>query len=310
MERIIGQIQLAAKVLEPQQRGQIVAWEWTSCLSPSGGTGKANISKLALANWHAYARYVHDEQPPALKCDDHGGVRATPLAAFHPPHHAEAVVNATIFSGAAGSAEDCARRCLGASGCIAFTWHGANSSCDGSGWSPQYAAATAPRTTAYYARIRHTNTSRVRPAVAYPLSVPTRGVTLGPGPLRDAFDANVNYLLQFPVDDLLHWFEARSGVPQPAGQNWGWDNGGPDKPRGLRGSVAGAFLMGAGGAVRWDAAAGGGKLRQRMRTLVQGIRRCQASDGYIQAFPQNESWYQENPGESALCVELGDLGTR
>ena len=32
MERIVGQIQLAAKVLEPQQRGQIVAWEWTSCL--------------------------------------------------------------------------------------------------------------------------------------------------------------------------------------------------------------------------------------------------------------------------------------
>ena len=32
MERIIRQLQLAAKVLEPQQRAQIVAWEWTSCL--------------------------------------------------------------------------------------------------------------------------------------------------------------------------------------------------------------------------------------------------------------------------------------
>ena len=29
-----------------------------------------------------------------------------------------------------------------------------------------------------------------------------------------------------------------------AGKNWGWDNSGVDAPMGLRGSVAGGFLMG------------------------------------------------------------------
>ena len=36
----------------------LIAWEWTSCLSPNGGTGKANISSLAADNYRAYQEYL------------------------------------------------------------------------------------------------------------------------------------------------------------------------------------------------------------------------------------------------------------
>ena len=98
---------------------------------------------------------------------------------------------------------------------------------------------------------------------------------------------------QFPVDDLLFWFRVRSGVADPAGASWGWDNGGPDKPYGLRGSVAGAFLMGTGGAVRWQSNA---TLESRLRRVVAGIAAAKDnSTGYMMAFPMNESIYHENP---------------
>ena len=70
MSRILQQIQLAARVLDISdgKQQQIIAWEWTSCLSPNGGTGKDNITRLAQANWHAYSNYIHG--------DDTGGTNA------------------------------------------------------------------------------------------------------------------------------------------------------------------------------------------------------------------------------------------
>ena len=53
--------------------------------------------------------------------------------------------------------------------------------------------------------------------------------------------------------------------------------------------------MGAGGIVRWQPDAAGGALRQRMSDVVAGIRACREHDGYIMAFPRNESNYHENP---------------
>ena len=49
--------------------------------------------------------------------------------------------------------------------------------------------------------------------------------------------------------------------------------------------------MGAGGALRWDAGAGGGLLAPRLDAVVAGIEACRDSDGYIMAFPKNESWF-------------------
>jgi DUF1680 family protein len=225
------------------------------------------------------------------------------MLAFSPPHFGQKVANATMFTDVAlMNASACAGRCLAAGdSCIAFTWHPGpegrgGGTCVGSHWSSRYATDAAAPAAAYYARLRRVNTSRVQPSVEYALRAPTAGVALHSGPLKDAFDANVQYLLQMPADDMLYWFRFRSGERAPPGQNWGWDNGGPDKPMGLRGSVAGAFLMGAGGAVRWHPDLGtGAELRSRIHRVVEGIKLASDSDGYIMAFPKNESNYHENP---------------
>ena len=231
-----------------------------------------------------------------------GQQQLDPLAAFAAPHQGQRIVNASLFDvDTLSNVTSCAQRCLDAEACIAFTWQnqaanpGGSSSCVGSGWSPRYATDTAPPTTSYYSRLRHGNTSRAQAAIEYRLSVPIAGVELHSGPLADAFQANVQYLLQIPVDDMLHWFRRRADQSNPPGGNWGWDNGAVDSPEGLRGSVAGAFLMGAGGIVRWQPDAAGGQLKQRVAEIVNGIRACREKDGYIMAFPRNESNYHENP---------------
>ena len=97
--------------------------------------------------------------------------------------------------------------------------------------------------------------------------------------------SNLGYLSQFPVDDILYWFRQRAGYPNPPNaSSWGWDGHtepmesaghthphvvaakpppgrNVDGPFGLRGSVAGAFLMGSGGVTRWTEDAG---LRSRL----------------------------------------------
>lgn len=225
-----------------------------------------------------------------------------PLAAFSPPHFGEKIANATLFSvHALRNVSACAQHCLDAGQvCIAFTWNPgvereAPGICIGSGWSSRYAVDAAAPSAAYYTRLRRSNVSSVRPAIEYALTVPTAGVELHSGPFADAFQANVQYLLQIPVDDMLHWFRRRAGESSPPGENWGWDNSGVDAPEGLRGSVAGAFLMGAGGTVRWEPHSAGGTLRQRVADVVAGIRACREQDGYIMAFPRNESNFHENP---------------
>lgn len=230
-----------------------------------------------------------------------GGPRAppgTPLAAFSPAHPAEQIVNATIFQfHNTLNTTACAQHCLAqeAPQCIAFTYDPSGSSCVGSGWSPTFAVAAAPSTAAFYSLLRQANTAPVNPAIRYALSAPTSGVAIRSGPLAEAFQANVQYLLQIPVADMLHWFRVRHGDPDPPGQNWGWDNSKVDAPGGLRGSVAGAFLMGAAGSIRWAPAAAGGQLHTRVRAVVKGIKAAQAPDGYLMAFPKNESNYHENP---------------
>jgi hypothetical protein len=71
ISRIVRQIQTAALVLarhhggssQPLAVGQavLVAWEWTSCLSPNGGDPHdvaGNITNMTLQNWRAYRRYM------------------------------------------------------------------------------------------------------------------------------------------------------------------------------------------------------------------------------------------------------------
>jgi hypothetical protein len=156
---------------------------------------------------------------------------------FEAPHAATQVAGATISSGHSNTPADCASRCgagAGADECVGFTFDTATSNCTTHDWSPTFTLVAAPASTSYYPRIRTRDTTAVTPAVEYTLSIPTSGVTLHSGILKDAFEANIVYLLKFPVDDMLYWFRVRNGTAAPPGANWGWDNGGPDKPYGLR----------------------------------------------------------------------------
>ena len=66
MTRILQQISSAAHVLSRgnlSMAGQsvLIAWEWTSCLSPYGGDAHdrgGNISNITRANWLAYKEYL------------------------------------------------------------------------------------------------------------------------------------------------------------------------------------------------------------------------------------------------------------
>eukprot|EP00037_Helgoeca_nana_P025722 m.284949 g.284949 ORF g.284949 m.284949 type:complete len:770 (+) comp27028_c0_seq1:139-2448(+) len=227
------------------------------------------------------------------------------IAGFGPAQPSTAGDGGELRVASTPTLQQCAELCIsGSPACIGFTYVSSNTTCTLSGWSPDFALVVASAAV-YFPRTRTSdqNTSSVTPAVPYHLVVPTSGVTLRSGPLCDAFKANLQYLLKFPVDDMLYWFRVRNATsnnpnaPPPPGASYGWDNGGPDKPYGLRGSVAGAFLMGAGGAVRWGVTGSPStvELQQRMKAVVRGIAEAKAADGYIQAFPKNESSRHENP---------------
>lgn len=102
-----------------------------------------------------------------------GGPRAppgTPLAAFSPAHPAEQIVNATIFQfHNTLNTTACVQHCLAqqAPQCIAFSYDPAGSSCVGSGWSPTFAVAAAPSTSAFYSLLRQANTAPVNPAIRH-----------------------------------------------------------------------------------------------------------------------------------------------
>lgn len=127
-----------------------------------------------------------------------GGPRAppgTPLAAFSPAHPAEQIVNATIFQfHNTLNTTACVQHCLAqqAPQCIAFSYDPAGSSCVGSGWSPTFAVAAAPSTSAFYSLLRQANTAPVNPAIRH-----LRGPRRPPPLLRAHFD----------------WFNAAENLP-------------------------------------------------------------------------------------------------
>ena len=231
---------------------------------------RAHIKAGDIDTYHP--DHHHDHAPPALTF-------------FGPSHDNQVVVNATLLAqqgnstGPGWTAESCAQSCLsfnGGDGCIAFSISSGSPPeadwCNLSGWATTYAvvsygsSATRSRsgsepvtvngnsgTAAYYFRKLRIDKTPVQPVVSYTLDVPDTGVYLAANTaFRAAYDANVQYLLGYAVDDMLYWFRKRAGVAEPPGQSWGWDNGMVDKPYGLRGSVAGTFLMGTGGSLRWQ----------------------------------------------------------
>ena len=224
-----------------------------------------------------------------------------PLGAFEPPRHAERIANGTLIASpatAGASVASCAAACLLAADCVCFTYDAGSALCELSGYSMSLDRARAAPSSAWYMRRFARNDTRVRPKRAYKLQLPTAGVRLHHGIMRQSFEGEVDYLVShFRVEDILFHFRDRgakgglgpagpSCVPNSAAaRSFGWDGG-------LRGSIAGLFLMGAGGILRWEEHA---QLRDLLDMVVDGIAACAEPDGYIAAYRRNDTIVRENP---------------
>jgi len=98
-------------------------------------------------------------------------------------------------------------------------------------------------------------------------------------------DLSVDYMLRvYDVDSMLWWFRHRAGDPSPPGQPQGWDRCDNNLRVGgamcLKGTVSSAFLMGAGGVLRWRENAA---LRAKFEAVVAGIIAAVGPDGFAVA---------------------------
>ncbi|MDR1224595.1 MAG: glycoside hydrolase family 127 protein [Tannerella sp.] len=122
--------------------------------------------------------------------------------------------------------------------------------------------------------------------VKAPLRTLRSGVAVG-GLFRQTFDRNIQYLLSsFSVHDMAHNFFERANME--AGKFEGpssWFT------RGLGGSIAGRFLMGAGNILRWENDA---ELRSRMDELIDCIETCATPEGYIFGYPERTTLQGQN----------------
>lgn len=123
--------------------------------------------------------------------------------------------------------------------------------------------------------------------VSYAAEAPRAGVTLEGGVFEGALRNNIGYLLSsFTVDDLLLQFRERAGKTIPPSShipNRFWETD-------LAGSNAGRFLMGSGNVLRWI---NDPELRRRFNAVIDGIRECQQSNGYVMAYPEDTIFYSE-----------------
>jgi hypothetical protein len=215
------------------------------------------------------------------------------------------VTGASLHIATVGGPEQCAEHCLRwpKRACISFSFfpdeslrHGFAATCELHSYSPHYALQEG-RNATYYLRTLPRDDRPAVQHIPWRLSPPTKNVTLSPGSLlRKTFETNIVYLLgQYSVDDVLYWFRDRAGKPQPPGaKNHGWDGGpgAPDYPFGLKGSIAGIYMMGLAGHLRWEENA---TQRALLTAVVDGIKECREQDGYMMAYQRNTTGYTEHP---------------
>jgi hypothetical protein len=223
----------------------------------SSGAPLSKTVHLAFAVACTAVVMGHDGHRPVSLT--HFTASAPPVAGFGPPHVGQRVVGASLSPpvGKSSTVDQCGAACERVAGCNSFNWAtaGSSSSCELNTWGPNYVVGQ-NASWVYYSRVIERNDTVFNAAVKYLLDVPTRGVELvgnnHTNPFMNAFETNLDYLSQYPVDDVLYWFRIRAGKKNPSGsKNWGWDGHGPDQPYGLKGSVAGLYMMGLGGALRW-----------------------------------------------------------
>lgn len=63
-----------------------------------------------------------------------------------------------------------------------------------------------------------------------------------------------------------------------------WKPGAPDYPFGLKGSIAGIYMMGLAGHLRWEE---NSTQRALLTAVVDGIKECREEDGYMMAYQRN-----------------------
>ena len=106
-------------------------------------------------------------------------------------------------------------------------------------------------------------------------------VTLGPGPLKDAFETNVRYLRSLTPDRYLWTFRKTAGLATPDRPYGGWE-----EPNGeLRGHSIGHYLS---ACARIIAQTGDPELKKNADYTVAELARCQAKhgNGYLSAYPE------------------------
>jgi hypothetical protein len=267
---------------------------------------------MVAAAGHQRVVHAHDHHlQQHLLTPLHFTASVPPVSGYGPPHVGQRVVGSALPPPATATStiEQCAAACQGAgSTCSGFNWAAVGNSrmCELNRWGPNYVVMQ-NTSWVYYSRTIERNDTAYRAAIKYQLQVPTCGVQLTAvgSPFNHAFETNLDYLRQYPVDDILYWFRIRAGQSNPPGANWGWDGHGPDMPYGLKGSVAGLYMMGLGGALRWK---NDTELWQRLSSVVGNISALQEADGYAMAFPRNETNYHENPNYVTRCGRpLGSL---
>jgi DUF1680 family protein len=92
-------------------------------------------------------------------------------------------------------------------------------------------------------------------------------------------ELNRKVLLSLDPDRLLHNFRVNAGLPSTAGSLGGWE--GPESE--LRGHFTGHYLS---ACAMMYAATGDILFKERADIIIAGLAECQASNGYLSAFPE------------------------
>ncbi|MGH7523163.1 MAG: beta-L-arabinofuranosidase domain-containing protein, partial [Gemmatimonadales bacterium] len=104
-------------------------------------------------------------------------------------------------------------------------------------------------------------------------------VRLLPGPFLDDLNVNRRFLLGLDPDRLMHSFRITAGLPSSAEPYYGWEA--PNNE--LRGHFVGHYLS---GCALMAAQTGNAAVKARNDLLVGELARCQQTNGYLSAFPE------------------------
>src|SRR5438105_9925024 len=124
------------------------------------------------------------------------------------------------------------------------------------------------------------------PDVARPL--PLSAVRLTGGPLKNAQDLDIKYLLSLEPDRMLAYYRKRAGLEPKAPGLTGWDGDG----RNLTGHIAGHYLS---AVSLMYAATGDIRFKERADYIVQEMKAVQDKhgNGYLGALEHGEERFNE-----------------